>query len=256
MSEVIRLAVLGAGGRMGRAVVALGREDPRFDVTAVHARAGSCDLPTGVIVSDNLQTVVNAADVAIDFTRPEFTGAIIAACTAARRALVCGTTGMDVAQRQALEAAGRDIPVLWAPNMSVGVNLLLAALAQVADRLGEEYDAEIVEAHHRHKVDAPSGTALALGEVVAAARGRTLAELASNGHSGVRTTGSIGFHAVRAGEIVGEHDVRLVSASEEIRLGHSAFSRNAFASGALRAAAWLHGRANGFYGMRDVLDLS
>lgn len=269
MSNVIHLAVLGAGGRMGRAVIALALDDSRFELVSAHARAGSAHVgedaavlagrpPCGVRVIDNLVHSIEAADVVIDFTRPEFTVDVAQACANARRALVSGTTGMNESQRAALEAAAKQVPVFWAPNLSVGVNLLLAALAQVASRLDDAYDAEIVEAHHRHKIDAPSGTALALGEVLAAARGQPLASLADHQPAaGARERGGrIGFHSIRAGEIVGEHDVRLIAAGEEIRLGHRAFSRDAFASGALRAAAWLQGRAPGLYGMRELLNLS
>lgn len=269
MSDLIRLAVLGAGGRMGRAVIAAALDDPRFSLAAAQSRAGSDypgqdagvlagRTPCGVTVSADLEAVVAAADVVIDFTRPELAVAAAAACAAAGTALVSGTTGLDPAQHRQLEHAAKRIAVLWAPNMSVGVNLLLAALVQVAARTGEEYDAEIVETHHRHKVDAPSGTAIALGEVLAMARGKPLAEIADHdraGRAGPRGAGRIGFHSLRAGEIVGEHDVRLVSGNEEIRLGHSAFDRGAFAAGALRAGAWLAGRAAGLYGMRDLLDL-
>jgi 4-hydroxy-tetrahydrodipicolinate reductase len=268
MSDVIRLAVLGADGRMGRAVVALALDDPRFRLASAQSRAGSSYIGAdaavlsgrpscGVTVSDDLAGAIRAADVVIDFTRPDFSADVATECARARRALVSGTTGMNTSQRARFQSAAEQVPVLWAPNMSIGVNLLLAALEQVASRIGDDYDAEIVEAHHRHKVDAPSGTALALGEVLAAVRGEPLAALAEHGHaaSGPRQRGRIGFHSIRAGEIVGEHDVRLVSAGEEIRLGHRAFSRDAFASGALRAAAWLHGRKAGFYGIRDLLDL-
>ncbi|HEX7047142.1 MAG TPA: 4-hydroxy-tetrahydrodipicolinate reductase [Gammaproteobacteria bacterium] len=267
MSKLIRLAVLGATGRMGRAVIATALDDPRFEIVAAYSRertgedAGAIAgrQACGVGISDELEPVVAAGDVAIDFTRPEFMQAVTQACVTSGRALVSGTTGMDDSARAALENAARKIPVFWAPNMSIGVNLLLAALADVASRIGDDYDAEIVEAHHRHKVDAPSGTALALGEVLAVARGKPLTEIsdfAREGRREVRETGRIGFHSIRAGEIVGEHDVRLVSAGEEIRLGHSAFSRDAFAAGALRAAVWLQGREPGLYGMRELLDLS
>lgn len=270
MSSPIKLAVVGAGGRMGRAVISLALTDARFALVAAHSREGSeyvghdagvlagraaCGMP----VHDDLESVLGAADVVIDFTRPEFTVALAGKCASAGCALVSGTTGMDAAQRGQLAEAGTSIPVIWAPNMSVGVNLLLAALRQVAARLGEDFDAEIVEAHHRYKVDAPSGTAIALGEVIAATRGATLEELVDHGREGrigPRKAGRIGMHAVRGGEIVGEHDVRLISGEEELRLGHTAFRREAFAAGALRAAAWLHGRKPGFYEMRDVLALA
>ncbi len=267
MPDLIRLAILGASGRMGRAVTAAALDDPRFEIVAAHSRecpgqdAGTLAgrTPCGVSVSDDLVAVIDAADTVIDFTRAAFTPEVVEVCAKAGRSLASGTTGLDASQRAALESAAKAIPVFWAPNMSIGVNLLLAALADVASRIGDEYDAEIVEAHHRHKVDAPSGTALALGEVLAVARNRPLAEIADFGRagdSGPRETGRIGFHSLRAGEIVGEHDVRLVSAGEEIRLGHRAFSREAFAAGALRAAAWLQGREAGLYGMRELLELS
>ena len=269
MPDPIRLAVLGAGGRMGRAVISLALDDPRFRLVAAHSRVGSEYLgqdaavlagriPCGVFLRDDLGTLLATADVAIDFTRPEFTLEIADRCASANCALVSGTTGMDAGQRHQLLAMAAKVPVFWAPNMSIGVNVLLAALKQVAANLGEEYDAEIVEAHHRHKVDAPSGTAIALGEVLAAVRGKPLEDLVENGRAGrtgPRQAGRIGMHAIRGGEIVGEHDVRLISAGEEIRLGHTAFNRSAFAGGALRAAAWLHGKAAGYYGMDDMLAL-
>lgn len=267
MPDPIRLAVLGAGGRMGRAVISQALDDSRFRLASAHTRAGSEYVghdaavlagrpPLGVSLVDNLDTVLENADVAIDFTRPEFTLEIAERCAARDCALVSGTTGMDAAQRDQLVEISSRLPVFWAPNMSIGVNLLLAALQHVAANLGEDYDAEIVEAHHRHKVDAPSGTAIALGEVLARAQGKpleSLAEYGREGRPGPRQAGRIGMHAVRGGEIVGEHDVRLISAGEEIRLGHTAFSRGAFAGGALRAAAWLHTREPGFYGMQDLL---
>jgi len=268
MSDIIRLAVLGAGGRMGRAVISLALDDDRFELTGVHSRAGSEYIgqdaavlagrpPIGIPVHDALDAVLRTADVAIDFTRPEFTLEIATHCAAAGCALVSGTTGMNPDQRRQLENVAEKLPVFWAPNMSIGVNLLLAALELVATKAGDDYDAEIVEAHHRHKVDAPSGTALALGEALAAARGEPLDALAEYGRAGTtgpRQKGRIGIHAVRGGEIVGEHDVRLIAAGEEIRLGHTAFNRTAFAAGALRAASWLQGREPGFYGMRDLLE--
>ncbi|MBW3566692.1 MAG: 4-hydroxy-tetrahydrodipicolinate reductase [Proteobacteria bacterium] len=267
MSDLIRLAVLGAGGRMGRAVMSLVLDDSRFELVAAHSRSGSeyvgsdaavlaARPPCGIEVQDDIGSVLEAADVAIEFTRPEFTVEIARRCADAGCALVSGTTGMNPDQRGELEGFSAKVPIFWAPNMSIGVNLLLAALEHVAANLDEGYDAEIVEAHHRHKVDAPSGTAIALGEVLAKAKGGSLESLAENGRHGrpgPRESGKIGFHAIRGGEIVGEHDVRLISAGEEIRLGHTAFNRGAFAAGALRAARWLHGREPGFHGMRDLL---
>lgn len=270
MSDVIRLAVLGAAGRMGRAVISLVLDDSRFELVAAHSRPGSGYVgsdaavlaarpPSGVKVQDDIGNVLGAADVAIEFTRPEFTLEIARHCAEAGCALVSGTTGMDAKQRRELEDVAGKLPVFWAPNMSIGVNLLLAALEHVAANLDGAYDAEIVEAHHRHKVDAPSGTAIALGEVLAKANGEALESLAENGRfgrPGPRKSGKIGFHAIRGGEIIGEHDVRLIAAGEEIRLGHTAYNRGAFAAGALRAAHWLRGRKPGFYGMGDLLNAS
>lgn len=267
MSDPIRLAVLGAGGRMGRAVVSLALDNPRFQLTAAHSRPGSEYVgqdaavlagrpPCGIDVRHELETVLEVADVAIDFTRPEFTVEIAEHSAAAGCALVSGTTGMDAEQRTRLEQLATTVPVFWSPNMSIGVNLLLAALAHVAANIGEGYDAEIVEAHHRHKADAPSGTALALGDVLAKAQRQPLEALAEHGRAGrpgPRQTGRIGFHAIRGGEIVGEHDVRLIAAGEEIRLGHTAFNRTAFAGGALRAAGWVREQKPGLYGMSDLL---
>lgn len=269
MSNRMRLAVLGAGGRMGRAVIALALADSRFELLAAQSRAGSDYIgqdaavlaarpACGVLVTDALDDAIAAADVIIDFTRPEVTLTAAASCARLGKALVSGTTGLNVEQREELAGAATRAPILWAPNMSIGVNLLLAALADVAAKLGDEYDAEIVESHHRHKLDAPSGTAIALGETLANARGGKFDELVDFGRHGIgeaRQPGRIGMHSLRAGEIVGEHDVRLVSSGEEIRFGHRAFSRDAFAAGALRAAAWLCGRAAGLYDMSDLLDL-
>src|SRR5690606_11837786 len=267
MPDPIRIAVLGASGRMGRAIMRLALDDARFRLAGAWVRPGSVadgvQAATllgrgtcGVRVASDLAAVIRAADVAIDFTRPDTAVEAAGICAAEGRALVSGTTGLSSGDRATLERAADRIPVVWAPNMSVGVNLLLRALDEVARRLGEDYDAEIVEAHHRHKVDAPSGTALALGEVLALARGRELAELMDcgrEGQTGERVPGRIGMHSLRGGEIVGEHDVRLIAAGEELRLGHTAFGRDAFAAGALRAAHWLQGREPGLYGMAEVL---
>lgn len=266
MSDVIRLAVVGAAGRMGRAVISAALDDARFEIVAAHSRDGAAQdvatlagrPPIGVVTGDALAPVVQAADAVIEFTRPAFSVELARLCAAHGRALVSGTTGFDSAQRAALQSAAKQVPLFWAPNMSVGVNLLLAALRQVAARLGEDYDAEIVESHHRHKVDAPSGTAIALGEALAETRGQSLDALADHGRAGKtgeRVPGRIGIHAIRGGEIVGEHDVRLIGSNEELRLGHTAFRREAFAAGALRAAAWLVAQAPGLYGMRELLAL-
>lgn len=266
MTAATRLAVVGAAGRMGRAVIAAALDDARFEIVAAHSREGAGQdvatlvgrPPIGVVTRDALAPVVQAADAVIEFTRPAFSVELARLCAEHGCALVSGTTGFDSAQHAALQSAAGQVPLFWAPNMSVGVNLLLAALRQVASRLGDDYDAEIIESHHRHKVDAPSGTAIALGEVLAETRGQPLDALADHGRAGrtgERAPGRIGIHSVRGGEIVGEHDVRLIGADEELRLGHTAFRRGAFATGALRAAAWLVRQEPGLYGMHELLAL-
>ncbi|MDX1605885.1 MAG: 4-hydroxy-tetrahydrodipicolinate reductase, partial [Candidatus Competibacterales bacterium] len=191
-------------------------------------------------------------------TRPAATLEHLEHCRTVGRSLVIGTTGFDPQQRERIAAAARDIPVVFAPNMSAGVNLCLKLLQTAARALGDEVDIEIIEAHHRHKVDAPSGTALRMGEEVARALGRNLedcAVYAREGHTGERHPGSIGFATVRAGDIVGEHTVMFADAGERIEITHKASSRLTFARGAVRAARWLSGRGPGLYDMQDVLGL-
>jgi len=198
------------------------------------------------------------AAVAIDFSQPEAVAAHAAACGAAGVPLLVGTTGFDAGTRRALDAAAQRIPVLIAPNTSVGVNVMTRLAALAARALGDGYDVDVAEAHHRAKRDAPSGTALALGEAVAAARGTTLDQVAvyeRHGVTGPRPPGSIGFAVVRAGDIVGEHTVIYAGEGERLEITHRASDRSTFAQGALRAAAWLIGRPAGVYGMQDVLGL-
>jgi 4-hydroxy-tetrahydrodipicolinate reductase len=214
---------------------------------------------SGVSVADQPADVLRGAQALIDFTRPEATFGYLDACAAAGVPLVIGTTGFDEAGRARIAAAARQIPIVFAPNMSVGVNLLMK-LAEVAARvLQDGYDIEIVEAHHRHKVDAPSGTALGLGQAVARAVGRDLASCAVYGREGVtgeRDPKTIGFATVRGGDIVGDHTLLFAGVGERVELTHKASSRATFAQGALRAAKWLQGRAPGLYDMRDVLNLN
>jgi len=196
--------------------------------------------------------------VLIDFTSPAATLAHAAACAASGRALVVGTTGLTAAQKAELAGAAARTPVLFAANMSVGVTLCLALLRQAAQVLGDDFDVEIIEAHHRHKVDAPSGTALRMGEVVAEALGRNLADCAvygREGQTGARDRRTIGFATVRGGDIVGDHTVLFAGEGERIEITHKASSRLTFARGALRAAAWLAGQPAGLYDMQDVLGL-
>ncbi|HKJ72469.1 MAG TPA: 4-hydroxy-tetrahydrodipicolinate reductase, partial [Gammaproteobacteria bacterium] len=214
--------------------------------------------PLGVAVSDDLADVLGGADAVIDFTLPEATTRYAQQCAEAGVALVVGTTGFDAEQKAILDDASGHIPVVVAPNMSIGVNLTFKVLGMVARALGDDYDVEIIEAHHRNKVDAPSGTALRMGEVVADALGRSLdanAVYGREGRTGVRERETIGFETIRAGDIVGEHTVLFAGAGERVEIGHKATSRMTFASGAVRAARWVAGQAPGQYDMQDVLGL-
>jgi 4-hydroxy-tetrahydrodipicolinate reductase len=215
--------------------------------------------PFGVPLTDDPAQGLHGAQVAIDFTLPTATEGNLRACVRSGCALVIGTTGLEARHTKAMERAAHDIPVVYARNMSVGVNVFMELVARAAKALGESYDVEILEAHHRHKVDAPSGTALALGERIAAARGRRLDELAvyaRQGRVGPRVPGTIGFSVVRGGNVVGEHSVRFIGAEEEVTFVHEAQDRKTFARGALRAARWAAGRAPGLYSMLDVLALA
>jgi 4-hydroxy-tetrahydrodipicolinate reductase len=202
--------------------------------------------------------VVDDFDVLIDFTRPEPTLANLEICRQAGRRAVIGTTGFSEQEKAQIKAAAQDIGVVFAPNMSVGVNLCLKLLDVAARVLGDEVDIEVIEAHHRHKVDAPSGTALRMGEVVAEALGRDLKDCAvygREGHTGERDRKTIGFETIRAGDIVGDHTVLFAGTGERIEITHKASSRMTFANGAVRAASWLTGQKTGLYDMRDVLGL-
>jgi 4-hydroxy-tetrahydrodipicolinate reductase len=268
------VAVFGVTGRMGQAVVRALAEPAALSLglqlTGALASAGNRYLgqdasapthgpQTGVNITADRATALLGAQVAIDFTLPAALVTTLAACTNAGVPLVIGTTGLDATVEAALALAARHLSVVYAPNMSLGVNLLLALVAQAAAALPEEYDIEIIEAHHRYKQDAPSGTAIQLGQVAAAARGMTLEDAAAGareGQTGERRTGSIGFAAVRGGDIVGEHTVLFAGSGERLELVHRATDRLTFARGALQAAHWLaSGREPGVYGMRDVLGL-
>ena len=246
-----RIALLGAGGRMGQAVLvaAAGRED--LMVSAALVRPGS-PLLGAVPYTTDLKAALAACDVLLDFSLPESTASALAACVAAGKPLVTGVTGMDGTLKAALQAAGKNIPVLAAANMSLGVALLTRMAEQAAKLLGPDFDIEIAEAHHRHKKDAPSGTALALGEAVSRARGVPAPDKATD-RSGVRRPGSIGYSVVRAGDIVGEHTVLFAGAGERLELSHRAQSRQTFAQGALAAARWIAGRPPGVYALTDTL---
>jgi 4-hydroxy-tetrahydrodipicolinate reductase len=272
----IRVAVLGVTGRMGqcllRAIEEAGAgQPPPFELVGALAAPGLPELGRdageaaglgrrfGVEVTADRAVALERADVAIDFTNVGATLANVAACVERGCALMLGTTGLEGAHHAALDVAASRIPLVQAANTSLGVNLLLTLVERAAASLPPDYDIEIVEAHHRHKVDAPSGTALRLGEAAAAGRGAPLSELRAAPHEGItgpRREGSIGFAVVRGGDIVGDHTVVYAGPGERIELGHRAHDRMTFAHGALRAARWLHGRPAGRYTMRDVLGLS
>jgi len=264
-----RIAILGAAGRMGRALIATVAATPgatlaaaidRADAPVLGADAGTLAglEPLGVLVASDLAAALAVSDVLIDFTRPEGTAAAVAACVAAGKPIVIGTTGLSPEQAAAVATASQRVAVCQAANFSVGVNVLLKLVEDAARTLGDAYDVEIVEAHHRHKVDAPSGTALALGEAVAKGLHRNLRQVAvygREGHTGARATETIGFATVRGGDVIGDHTVMYLGEGERVELTHKASSRANFAGGAIRAALWLHGRPAGAYSMRDVLAL-
>jgi 4-hydroxy-tetrahydrodipicolinate reductase len=265
----LRVAVAGSSGRMGRMLIeaTLAQADLALsgalelpDSPALGTDAGAAlGRRTGVRVTADLAEGLRGAEVLIDFTRPEGTLAHLAACRAHGVAAVVGTTGFSAAQKAELGALAQQLPIVWAPNMSVGVNVMLRLLAQAAQALGPAYDIEVIEAHHRHKVDAPSGTALAMGEVLARARGLQLERdgvFARHGHTGERAADSIGFATVRGGDIVGDHTVLFAGSGERIEITHRSSSRANYAEGSLRAARFLRGRAPGLYGMDDVLGLA
>jgi len=265
---VIRVAIHGAAGRMGRYLVSaclaepgLGLagaiEHPEHPALGTDAATLAGEPESGVVLTSDPGAA--EFDVVVDFSRPESTLALLEVCSEHGRGVVVGTTGFSATQKAEIGRHASEIPVLLAPNMGIGINLLFGLVEAAARALGDGYDAEILEAHHRHKVDAPSGTALRLGEMVAAGRDHALkqrAVYAREGDVGPRERGEIGFATVRGGDIVGEHTVLFAGDGERIEITHRASSRRVFAAGAMRAAAWLHGRRPGLYDMQDVLNLS
>lgn len=263
------IAVHGAAGRMGRAVIDVVLEDPRARLCAALERAGHPALgqdagvlagraPTGLLLTGDLASALARAQVVIDFSGPESTRALLEGCAQARVAAVVGTTGMDAPCRQALEALARVAPVVFAPNFSVGVNILWSLCERAVQLAGEEFDLEIVEMHHRNKVDAPSGTAVRMAEVVAGARGLDPERAVVPGRAGqvgARGSHEIGVHALRGGDVVGDHTLVLAGPGERLELTHRAHGRQIFARGALRAAQWVASRPAGLYGMADVLGI-
>lgn len=264
----VNVAIAGASGRMGRMLIEATLRDPVCKLAAALDLPGSTFLGRdagelvgmgpAVAISADIEGAFACADCLIDFTRPEGTLRHLAAAQAAGKAMVIGTTGIDTAGKDAIARAAEHIPVVFAPNMAVGVNAVFRLLDVAARILASGYDIEVIEAHHRHKIDAPSGTALRMGEVVANALGRNLDECAVYGREGVtgeRPAQQIGFATVRGGDIVGDHTVLFAGIGERVEITHKASSRMPYASGALRAAAFLKGKPAGLYDMQDVLGL-
>jgi len=265
----IKMGVVGCGGRMGRMLVA------EIAATEGCTVAGGSEAPgsgyvnqdigelaqigrIGIPVGEAVDKLIRDSDVVLEFTSPGATAEHAALAASLGKAMVIGTTGLSPQQGEAVHRAARDIPIVWAPNMSLGVNVLLSVVEEAARRLGPDWDIEILEMHHRGKVDAPSGTALALGRAAAAGRGTTLEEVeqrARDGITGARRTGDIGFAALRGGDAVGDHHVIFAANGERLEFIHRTTNRAVFAKGAVRAARWVFGRPAGLYGLKDVLGL-
>ncbi len=251
---LVREVVQTEGARIAGGVEAAGHPANGFDVTQTAGLAAS-----GKKIGTDPLALIKESEVLIDFTSPAATLNHAKLCAQNGKPLVIGTTGIEAAARVEIEGCSRQIPIVWASNYSVGVNVLFALTKQLAGVLGEDFDIEIVEMHHRHKVDAPSGTALTLGEMAAAGRGKSLKEISARGRDGItgaRKKGDIGFAALRGGEVVGDHTVMFASDHERLELTHKASSREVFASGAVRAALWVAKQKPGLYSMADVLGLA
>lgn len=265
----LKIGIVGAGGRMGRNLITAVQNAEGVELGAAFERKGSSLVgadagevagigATGVKISDDLSQNTNF-DVLIDFTRPEGTLEHIKFCVANGKKMVIGTTGFDAAGKQAIQTAAEQISIVFASNYSVGVNLVFKLLEKAAKVMGDYCDIEVIEAHHRHKVDAPSGTALSMGEHIAKILGRDLKThgvFAREGITGERKRDEIGFATIRAGDVVGEHSVWFADEGERVEIAHKASSRMTFANGAVRAAKWLQTKQNGLFDMTDVLDLN
>ena len=264
-----RIAVCGAGGRMGRALIAAVHAADGATLTAAVERAESSLIGAdagelagigrlGVTLAGSLAEVIDQFDVVIDFTAPAATVAHLALCQAHGKAIVIGTTGLNDEQKQQVSAAAAQVPVIYSGNYSVGVNVSLKLLEMAARTFGDTVDIDVLEAHHRHKVDAPSGTALMMGEAVAGALGRDLKDVAvyaREGHTGPRDRQQIGFQTLRGGDTVGDHTVFFFGEGERVEIRHVATNRANFAVGAVRAALWAAAKTPALYDMRDVLNL-
>jgi 4-hydroxy-tetrahydrodipicolinate reductase len=265
----VRIGVVGAAGRMGRMLIREIAATEGAAFAGATEQAGHSDIgrdaaalaglaPGGAKIGDDAAPLFAACDAVLDFTSPAATVAHAALAAQARIVHVIGTTGIDAQQTEAIKRAAKHTPIVWGANMSVGVNLLAALTRQVAKTLGPDWDIEIVEMHHKHKVDAPSGTALALGHAAAEGRDVALDKVSArgrDGHTGARTKGDIGFASLRGGDVVGDHVVVFAGTAERIELGHRAAGREIYARGAVRAALWAKGKPPGLYSMADVLGL-
>jgi 4-hydroxy-tetrahydrodipicolinate reductase len=269
MTESLRVAISGAAGRMGVALIGALSTHPTLELVAAGIRPGSQALVrsqferaglsfANEMLYDTPAKLFEQADAVIDFSAPEHAVGLAGLAALHKKILVTGTTGLSAIHKEALIRAGESTRVVWSANMSVGVNLLMALVEHTASKLGVETDIEIVEMHHKHKVDAPSGTALALGEAAARGRGANLNDISvrsRDGHTGPRKPGEIGFATLRGGDVIGDHTVIFAGSGERLELSHKASSRDIFAKGALVATEWAAQKPNGFYTMRDVVKL-
>lgn len=265
----VNIGVVGCAGRMGQMIIREADAAGNCTLTAASERPGHPDIgkdasvlsglePSGVEIAEDAGSVFANSDVVVDFTIPAVSVDNTSLAVQHKTALVLGTTGFDSEQEKAIESAAQEIPIVWAPNMSLGVNLLFALTQKVARTLSDDWDIEIVEMHHKHKVDAPSGTALGLGRAAAEGRNVDLEKVMQSGrhgHTGARRKGDIGFATLRGGDVAGDHSVIFAVEGERIELTHKAGTRAVFARGAVRAATWAKGRDAGLYTMFDVLDL-
>lgn len=268
--QAIKVGVIGAGGRMGRMLIEAVNDNPQITLNAAIERQGSSLVGAdagevaaighlNVQIVDDLQAVVDDIDVLIDFSLPDATEKNMQVCAEHNVAMVIGTTGFNEQQEQVLEKASEKIAIVYAGNYSTGVNLSLKLLEMAAKAFGAEADVEVIEAHHKHKIDAPSGTAYMMAEAVADARGQNLKDVAvygREGQTGEREAGTIGIHAIRGGEIIGDHTVMFIADGEVVEITHRARARMTFAAGAVRAATWVIQQPTGQYNMQDVLGLN
>ncbi|MGP5502378.1 4-hydroxy-tetrahydrodipicolinate reductase [Psychrobacter faecalis] len=268
--QTINVGVIGAGGRMGRMLIEAVQNNPQTTLNAAIERQGSSLVGAdagevaaigrlNVQIVDDLKAVINDIDVLIDFSLPDASEQNMQICAANKVAMVIGTTGFNEQQEQVLKEASKQIAIVYAGNYSTGVNLSLKLLAMAAKAFGNDADVEVIEAHHKHKIDAPSGTAYMMAEAVAEARGQNLKDVAiygREGQTGEREAGSIGIHAIRGGEIIGDHTVMFIADGEVVEITHRARARMTFAAGAVRAATWVIKQEVGQYNMQDVLGLN